>query len=369
MKDYYKLLGVDRSATQDEIKKVFRQLALKYHPDRNPGDKGAEDKFKEVNEAYTCLGDPEKRAHYDRYGTSEGFNTGAGFGGGAAGFNDIFEDIFDDFFGAFGGGGGSRRARPTKGADLRYNLTITLEEAAFGTEKAIKIPRWQACDTCNGTGAEPGKPPVACPQCKGTGHIRFQQGFFSVSKTCSKCQGTGRIITNPCGACNGNGKVRVQREISVKMPAGVDNGSRLRLTGEGDFGSYGGPPGDLYVVLTVDEHPFFKREGLNVYCQVPISFPKAVFGGEVEVPTLDGSSKLKLPASTQSGKAFHLKGKGIPKLGSHYRGDQVVSIYIDVPKKLTPRQKELLEEFAEISDEATEDAKGFKNKLKDLFSM
>lgn len=370
MKDYYKLLGVDRNATQEDIKKAFRQLALKYHPDRNQGDKAAEDKFKEINEAYGCLGDPEKRTHYDRFGTSEGFGAGAGPGfggfGAGAGFGDIFEDIFDDFFGAFGG---SRKTRPTKGSDLRYGLNITLEEAAFGVEREIKIPRWQACDSCNGTGSEPGKPPVTCPQCKGTGHVRFQQGFFSVSKTCSKCQGSGRIITNPCRACSGNGKVKVQREIKVKIPAGVDTGSRLRLNGEGDFGSYGGPPGDLYVVLSVDEHPFFKREGLNVYCEVPVSFPKAVFGGEIEVPTLDGSAKLKIPPSTQSGKAFHLKGKGVPKLGTHHRGDQVVSVYIDVPKKLTPRQKELLEEFAEIGGDGTEDEKGFKSKLKDLFSM
>ncbi|MEW6115966.1 MAG: molecular chaperone DnaJ [Nitrospirota bacterium] len=372
MKDYYKVLGVDRSATQEEIKKVFRQLALKYHPDRNQGDKEAEEKFKEINEAYSCIGDPEKRAHYDRYGTAEGFGAGAGagFGGFGAGapFSDIFEDIFDDFFGAFGGGG-AKRARATKGADLRYNMTITLEECAFGTEKEIKIPRWQSCDVCSGSGAEPGKPPVTCSQCKGTGHIRFQQGFFSVSKTCGKCQGTGKIITDPCHACKGNGKIKVQREVLVKIPAGVDNGSRLRMTGEGDFGSYGGPPGDLYIVLTVEEHPFFKREGMDVLCQMPLSFPKAVFGGEVEVPTLNGPAKLRIPPGTPSGKSFHLKGRGIPKLGSHYRGDQIVSVYIDVPKKLTPRQKELLEEFASIGDETHDEAKGFKSKLKDLFSM
>ncbi len=373
MKDYYKIIGVSRNATQDEIKKAFRQLALKYHPDRNQGDKEAEEKFKEINEAYTCLGDAEKRAHYDRYGTSEGFGAGAGagfggFGAGAGfgGFTDIFEDIFDDFFGTFGG---FKKAKPTKGADLRYNLNITLEEAAFGAEETIKIPRWQTCDVCNGIGAEPGTSPATCPNCKGAGHIRFQQGFFSVSKTCGKCHGTGRIITNPCKSCKGNGKVRVQREISVKIPAGVDNGSRLRLSGEGDFGSYGGPPGDLYVVVNVDEHSFFKRDGMDIFCQVPLSFPKAVFGGEIEVPTLNGPAKLKIPAGTQSGKAFHLKGKGMPRLGSHQRGDQIVSVYIDVPKKLTPRQREILEEFASISEENVEETKGFKNKLKDLFSV
>ncbi|HEX8948703.1 MAG TPA: molecular chaperone DnaJ, partial [Dissulfurispiraceae bacterium] len=252
---------------------------------------------------------------------------------------------------------------------LRYNLNISLEEAAFGVEKSIKIPRWQSCEVCSGTGSEPGKPPVTCTLCKGTGHVRFQQGFFSVSKTCNKCQGTGRIITNPCLTCSGNGKIKVQRELSVKIPAGVDSGSRLKLSGEGDFGSYGGPPGDLYIVLTIDDHPFFQRDGLNIYCKVPISFPKAVFGGEIDIPTLDGSAKLKIPASTQSGKAFHLKGKGVPRLGSHHRGDQIVSVFIDVPKKLTPRQRELLEEFAELSGETLDDGKGFKSKIKDLFSM
>lgn len=370
MKDYYKVLGVDRNATQDDIKKAFRQLALKYHPDRNHGDKNAEDRFKEINEAYTCIGDPEKRTHYDRYGTSEGYGTGsgAGFGGFGAGtpFGDIFEDIFDDFFGAFGG---FRKTSATKGADLRYNLSITLEESAFGVEKTIKIPRWQSCEVCGGSGAEPGKPPVTCVQCKGTGHVRFQQGFFSVSKTCGKCNGAGKIITSPCGDCKGNGKVRVQRELSVKIPAGVDIGSRLKLSGEGDFGNYGGPPGDLYVVLNVEEHPFFKRDGMDIYCQTPVSFPKAVFGGEIEIATLNGDAKLKIPAGTQSGKSFRLKGKGIPRLGSHHRGDQIVSIYIDVPKKLTPRQKELLEEFAVEGGESLDDSKGFKSKLKDLFSV
>jgi molecular chaperone DnaJ len=375
MKDYYKVLGVGRDASQDEIKKAFRQLALKHHPDRNQGNKESEEKFKEINEAYTCLGDAEKRAHYDRFGTTEGMGSGmgagagAGFGGFGAGapFGDIFEDIFDDFFGAFGG---FKKAKPTKGADLRYNLNINLEEAAFGTEKNIRIPRWQSCDTCSGSGSEPGTSPVTCAQCKGTGHVRFQQGFFSVSKTCGKCHGTGKIITSPCKGCKGHGKIKVQRDISVKIPAGVDEGSRLRLSGEGDFGSYGGPPGDLYVVLSVEEHQFFKRDGMDIYCQIPISFPKAVFGGEIEVPTLNGPAKIKIPAATQSGKSFHLKGKGIPRLGSHHRGDQIVGVYIDVPKKLTPRQKELLEEFAAIGEENGEDSsKGFKDKLKDLFSV
>jgi len=371
MPDYYKILGVSRDATPDELKKAYRQLALKFHPDRNQGEKESEEKFKEINEAYTCLSDADRRAHYDRYGTAEGYNAAGagGFGGFGAGtpFTDIFEDLFEDFF---GGSSGSKKQRPTKGADLRYNLTITLEEAAFGTEKSLKIPRWQTCDLCSGSGAQPGKPPVTCTTCKGTGHIRFQQGFFSVSRPCSKCHGSGSIITNPCTTCRGEGKVRAQKDILVKIPAGVDTDSRLRISGEGDFGSFGGPPGDLYVVLTVEEHRYFKREGMNIYCDFPTAFTTAVLGGEVEVPTLDGTARLKVPAATPSGKLFHLKGKGIPRIGSHQRGDQVVRVSIEVPKKLTPRQKELLEEFAMISGEMhDESTKGFKGKLKDIFSM
>lgn len=366
MKDYYQILGVSRDATQDEIKKAFRQLALKYHPDRNLGDKEAEEKFKEINEAYSCLSDPEKRANYDRFGTSEGVGAGfGGFGAGFGGFTDIFGDIFEEFFGTFGG---AKRPRTTKGSDLSYRLDITLQEAAFGAEKKISVPRWQTCGVCNGSGSEPGTSPLTCPNCRGTGHVRFQQGFFSVSKTCSKCHGSGRIISNPCKNCMGNTKVRVQREILVKIPAGVDTGTRLRLNGEGDLGSHGGPPGDLYVIINVEEHPFFKRDGMNIYCQVPISFTKAVFGGEIEVPTLDGHSKVKIPAGTPSGKSFHLKGKGIPRLGGHGRGDQIVSVYIDVPKKISQRQRELLEEFERLSEEVVE-KKGFKSKLKDFFML
>jgi len=369
MPDYYKILGVTRDASPEELKKAYRQLALKYHPDRNQGDKDSEEKFKEINEAYTCLSDPDKRAHYDRYGSTEGFGAGAGgFGGfGGAPFTDIFEDLFEDFFGGFGG---SRKQRATKGADLRYNLTITLEEAAFGTEKNLKIPRWQTCDSCSGSGAQPGKPPITCTNCKGTGHIRFQQGFFSVSRPCSKCHGAGTIITNPCYSCKGDGKVRVHKEILVKVPAGVDTDSRLRISGEGDFGSFGGPSGDLYIVIAVEEHKFFKREGLDIHCDLPIAFTTATLGGEVEVPTMDGSSRLKIPAGTQSGKTFSLKGKGIPRLGSHHRGDQIVSISIEVPRKLTQRQKELLEELASLNGDLHDnEAKGFKGKLKDIFSM
>lgn len=367
MEDYYTKLGVSRDASPEEIKKAFRQLALKYHPDRNQGNKEAEEKFKEINEAYSCLSDPERRSHYDRFGTAEGFGPGGGYGFGTGGsFSDIFEDIFDDFFGA---SRGSRRARPAKGPDLRYTLRMTLEEAAFGIEKKIEVPRWQSCESCGGSGAEPGKPPVTCPHCKGTGSLRFQQGFFTVSRTCGKCNGAGRVITNPCKGCEGNGKVRVSREISVKVPSGVDTGTRLRLNGEGELGSNGGPPGDLYVVLDIEEHPVFAREGMDVYCQVPISFTKAVFGGEIEVGTLDGTATLKIPPGTPSGKAFHIKHRGIPKLGGQQRGDQIVTVQIDVPKKLSERQRELLEEFAALSGETPEiSSKGLAGKIKDLFT-
>lgn len=362
MKDYYELLGVSRDAAEADIKKAFRQLALKYHPDRNPDNKESEDKFKEINEAYSCLIDPEKRSNYDRFGTAEG--VGAGYGSPfGAGFGDIFEDIFGDFFGTFTG---QRRTRPTKGNDLRYDLDITLMEAAFGAEKTIEIPRWEDCADCGGTGSAPGKTPVTCPNCKGAGQIRVQQGFFSISRTCDKCRGAGKIITDPCKTCKGQGKIRKFKSLSVKMPAGVDTGSRLRVSGEGEIGLHGGPRGDLYIYLNIEEHPFFKRDGNDLYCDVPVSFPQAVLGAEIEVPTIEGTYKLKVPSGTPSGKIFHLKGKGIQKLGAHGRGDQFVRVYVDVPKSLTPRQKELLEEFAHINGD--EVAKSFKEKIKDLFT-
>ncbi len=361
MKDYYEILGVSKDASDTEIKKAFRQLAMQYHPDRNPGDKKAEENFKEINEAYSCLCNPEKRSNYDRFGTPEG--VGAGFGPFGTGFGDIFEDVFGDFFGTFTG---RRGPRPTKGHDLRYDLDMTLMEAAFGTEKDIEIPKWENCSECNGSGSAPGKGPATCSHCKGKGQIRFQQGFFSISKTCNKCGGTGQIITDPCKACEGQGKVKKQKSIHVKIPPGVDVGARLRISGEGEMGFHGGPPGDLYIIIHVEEHPFLKREGSNLYCDIPLSFPQAALGTEIEVPTLDGVSKLKIPAGTPSGRIFSLKGKGIKRLGGHGKGDQIVRIYIDVPKKLTQRQKELLEEFAQINGD--EVAKSFKDKLKDLFT-
>lgn len=368
MKDYYDILGVSRDASDADLKKAYRQLAMKYHPDRNQGNKESEDKFKEINEAYSCLCDTEKRNHYDKFGTAEGF--GAQYNPfGAAGFNDIFEDIFGDFFGTFSG---RRKDRPAKGENQRYDLSITLAEAAFGTEKVIEIPRWVKCDDCRGTGAAEGKPPVTCTSCRGTGQIRFQQGFFSVSKTCGKCNGTGRVITEPCKKCKGFGNIRSYRTISVKVPAGVDTGSKLRMTGEGELGSFGGPPGDLYIMIHVEEHEFLKRDGNDLYCEIPVSFPQAALGAEIEVDTIDGKAQLKIPPGTPSGKQFHIKGKGMPRIGSRSKGDQVVIINIEVPRHLTAKQKELLEEFAQISGEKVSSRghskKGFKKKLKDLFA-
>ncbi|KPK01521.1 MAG: molecular chaperone DnaJ [Nitrospira bacterium SG8_35_4] len=363
-KDYYNILEVDRNATETDLKKAYRKLALKYHPDRNPGDKAAEDKFKEINEAYACLSDPQKKSNYDQFGTAEGAGFG-GFGGFndfATNFGDIFGDVFGDIFGDFAG---RKRTRPTKGQNLRYDLEVNLKEAVFGTEKKIKIPKWENCTTCSGTGAKPGTGPTVCQTCRGTGQTKLQQGFFTIARTCGNCGGEGKVITEPCNKCRGQGKERKEKSVSLKIPAGVDTGIRLRVTGEGEAGTHGGPPGDLYVVIDVTPHPFFKRKDNDLLCEVPISFVQATMGGDVEVPTIDGSEHIRIPSGTPSGRVFHLRGKGIPKLGGFGKGDQFVTVFIDVPKKLTPRQKELLREFAEISGDDI--SKGFMEKIKDIF--
>jgi molecular chaperone DnaJ len=363
--DYYNILGVDRSAGETDIKKAYRKLALKYHPDRNPGDKTAEDKFKEINEAYSCLSDPQKKSNYDQFGTAEGAGAGfggAGFGDFSSSFGDIFGDMFGDIFGDFAGRG---RARPRKGQDLRYDLDIDLREAVFGTEKKINIPRWESCSTCKGTGSRPGKGPSVCHTCKGTGQTKLQQGFFTIARTCGTCGGEGKIITDPCTKCRGQGKVRKERKVSLKIPAGVDTGIRLKVMGEGEAGSLGGPPGDLYVIIDVQPHPFFKRKGNDLLCEVPVSFVQATLGAEIEIPTIDGTESIRIPHGTPSGRVFHLRGKGVPKLGGYGKGDQYVTIFIDVPKKLNTRQKELLKEFAEISGDDV--SKGFVDKIKEMF--
>ena len=348
-RDYYEVLGVSRNATESEIKKAYRKLALQYHPDRNPGDKEAEEKFKEAAEAYEVLRDPEKRSLYDRFG-HEGLK-GTGFTG-FSGFEDIFSSfgsIFEDFFG-FGTRTRSRTA-PQAGADLRYDLKISFLDAAFGKEETIQIEKLQTCESCQGSGAKPGTGPETCPTCRGRGQVMHSQGFFSISTTCPQCHGEGTIIRNPCSKCKGTGKVKKRKSVTVKIPAGVETGTKLRLAGEGEEGIRGGPPGDLYVVIFVDQHEFFNRKGDDITCQVPISFPQAALGAEIEVPTLEGRTKLTIPRGTQSGDVFKLKGLGIPHLNELGRGDQYVQVIIKTPTKLTKRQEELLRELAEISGE------------------
>lgn len=360
-KDYYQILELNRNASEADIKKAYRRLALRHHPDRNPGDKDSEEKFKEINEAYACLSDTQKRSNYDAFGTAEGM--GGGFSDFTSGFGDVFGDIFGDIFGDFTGRG--RRSRPVKGQDLRYDLEITLKEAIDGIEKEITIPRWQSCGVCSGSGSKPGKGPETCPTCHGTGQTKLQQGFFSIARTCGRCDGTGRIITDPCTECRGQGKIRKKHTISLKVPPGVDTGIRLRVSGEGEVGTNGGPHGDLFVIIHVIPHPFFKRKGNDLHCEIPVSFVQAALGSEIEIPTIFGKETIKIPAGTPSGKVFHLRGKGAPKLGGYGRGDQYISVFVDVPKKLTKRQKELLREFAEISGDDI--SKRFMDKVKDIF--
>jgi len=362
-RDYYEVLGISRECSPDEIKKAFRQMALKYHPDRNSDDHTAEERFKEVNEAYSVLSDPDKRAQYDRFGQAG--PAGQGFGG----FGDFsgvgVEDIINDFFGGIFGGGGTRARR---GADLRYNLTVTFEEAVFGTEKEIVVPRTGACGDCGGTGARKGTRPEKCGACNGRGQVTMQQGFFSIRRTCGRCGGTGQVVKDPCGACSGSGQVREKRPLNVKVPPGVESGTRLKLRGEGEAGPSGGPTGDLYVVLTVQDHPFFVREGADLFCEVPITFAQAALGATVEVPTLSGKKNLTVPPGTASGHDFVLRGEGVAALSSHRRGNLIIRVLIEVPKKLSKRQKELLEEFQKLSDSSPGPiASSFFEKVKEIF--
>jgi molecular chaperone DnaJ len=359
-KDYYALLNVHRNATDADLKRAYRRLAHEYHPDKNPGNKEAEEKFKEISEAYEVLSDPQKRAYYDQYGVAPGAS-GAGPGPGDMG--DIFGNIFEEFF-----GGGRGRSRATAGDDVRYNLRISFDEAAFGTTTKIRVPRWERCPECEGTGARSRDGIATCTACRGAGQIRIQQGFFSMTRTCSRCGGEGKVVTDPCKTCNGRKRVERERTLSVKIPAGVETGNTIRLTGEGGLGAYGGPPGDLYVYLTIDEHPLFKREGQDIICDVPISFAQAALGTEIEVPTLTGSTKLKIPSGTQPGQVFKLRGKGFPYLRGSGTGDQLCRINLEVPTKLTSKQKELLQEFDALgNDHATPIIKGFFDKVKEVF--
>jgi len=366
-RDYYEVLGVHKKASEAELKRAYRRLAMEHHPDRNPDNPEASEKFKEATEAYEVLSDPQKRASYDQFGHA-GVEGMGGFGGfGARDFSDIFGDIFGDFFG--GGAAGYGRARASRGADLRYNMSISFEESAFGKETTIKIPKAEQCPTCFGSGSKPGTSPTTCRQCGGTGQTRFQQGFFSISKTCGACRGEGTVITDPCPECRGRKYVEREKTLSVKIPPGVESGSRLRLSGEGEPGAYGGPPGDLYIVINVKEHPIFSRDGDDVWCEVPISFVTAALGGEIEVPTLVDKTRLKIPSGTQTGKVFRLKSKGIASLKGYGMGDEMVRVVVETPTKLSARQKDLLKEFAGLSGKDEHPImSGFWDKVKDVFN-
>lgn len=371
-RDYYEVLGVERGASEDEIKKAYRRLARKYHPDVNKDDPQAEEKFKEINEAYQVLSDPQKRAAYDRFGHA-GTDPGFGAGPGAGGFGDFtfegFGDIFDMFFGS---GGRRPRTGPQKGADLRYDLRIEFEDAAFGKETTIKVPRTEICSTCHGNRAKPGTPIKTCPVCNGSGQVHSVQntmfGRFSTVRTCDRCQGEGKIIETPCPTCVGRGRVRQVRTIKITIPAGVDSGYRLRVAGEGEAGERGGPPGDLYVYITVKPHPFFKRTGNDLVIEQKISFAQAALGAVIEVPTLEGTATLKIPEGTQPGTLFRLRGKGVPYLNGGGRGDQLVRVHIDVPTKLTPAQREAIHQVAEaFGEEVGQPDKGFFGKVREAF--
>lgn len=372
--DFYETLGVSRDADEKALKSAFRKRAMQYHPDRNPGDAAAEAKFKELNEAYEVLKDPQKRAAYDRYGheafTNGGGGFGGGFGGGHTDFGSSMSDIFEEFFGDVMGGrrGGGRNA--ARGGDLRFNMEVTLEDAFTGKAAEIKVPSSVSCGTCGGSGAKQGTSPATCPKCGGAGRVRASQGFFSVERTCPGCQGRGQVISDPCGECHGNGRVAQERTLSVNIPAGIEDGTRIRLAGEGEAGRQGAPSGDLYIFISIVAHEFFQREGADIFCRVPISMTTAALGGQFEVATVEGvKTRVKIPEGTQAGKQFRLKGKGMPVLRSHQYGDMYIQVIIETPQNLTRRQRELLELFEkESSASNSPQSSGFFSRMRDFFT-
>jgi molecular chaperone DnaJ len=371
-RDYYEVLGLARGASEQDIKSAFRRLAKDCHPDRNSGDKSAEHKFKELNEAYEALKDPQKRAAYDQFGHAAFDGSGRGGGQGfGPDFASSMSDIFDDLFGEFMGGrrGNRHRSARERGADLRYNMEITLPEAYEGKAAQIQVPTSVVCDACTGTGAKTGTKPSACPTCGGAGKVRASQGFFTIERTCPSCQGRGEIISDPCGVCNGSGRVVKERKLSVNIPAGVEDGTRIRLAGEGEAGVRGGPAGDLYIFLSIKPHEFFQRDGADIFCRVPISMTTAALGGQIDAPTIDGGkTRVKVPEGTESGKQFRLKGKGLPVLRSKVVGDMYIQVEVETPKNLTARQRELLESFErESNKETSPHSSGFFAKVKEFF--
>ena len=380
-RDYYEVLSVERTATDGEIKTAYRKLAMQFHPDRNPNNPQAEEKFKECSEAYAVLSDSDKRAAYDRFGHQAVSGAGGGgnpFGGGSpfggGGFQqgdlgDIFGDLFGEMFNMGGQGRGGRASRAQRGRDLKFDMSLTFEEAVFGVEREIKIKRMETCDVCRGSGAEGGKQPETCQQCGGRGQIRSQQGFFSVARTCPVCSGTGQVIRNPCRTCGGDTRVQKEHTIGVKVPAGVEADTRIRYSGEGDAGRFGGPSGDLYVVLDVKAHAFFERDGDDLHCVMPISFPQAALGTDLEIETLDGRESIKVPEGTQSGREFRLRGKGVPHLNAHGKGDLIVEVRVETPSKLSKQQKELMRQLAETMPMSNEpQSRGLFDKVKEMFS-
>ncbi len=371
-RDYYEVLGVSRTSGDQEIKSAYRKLALQYHPDRNPDNPEAEERFKECSEAYAVLADAEKRARYDRFGhAGVGSAAGQGFGGFDPNVFNDFQDIFGDLVGfgdVFGQGGGRRRTRAQRGADLREDLTLEFEEAVFGVTKQVQMRRLEECDQCKGTGVAPGKSPINCTTCGGRGQMRYQQGFFTITRACSTCGGAGKLIVDPCTQCRGQGRITRARTVTAKVPAGVDEGARILYSNEGEAGVFGGPPGDLYIVLHVKEHTFFERDGKDLHCTVPISISQAALGAEIHVPTLEGEDKLKIPEGTQTGATFKLKNKGVPVLNGRGRGDLFVDVKVQTPSKLTKRQRELLEELhATLAVENKPVSRSLLNKVREIF--